>query len=111
MREKLIELLHDSPYLDVLGGLSYWEEAADDLIAKGVKVQKWIPMTERLPEKTIDVLLYFGNKYKNQAIGFWHGCEECNAVYWCAYTDDGFYTDCDYKPTHWMPLPEAPKED
>ena len=73
--------------------------------------QRWIPVTERLPEKTIDVLLYFGGKYKNQAVGFWHGCEECGAVYWCAYTDDGFYTDCDYKPTHWMPLPEPPKED
>ena len=71
---------------------------------------KWIPVTERLPEKTIDVLLWFGGKYKNMAVGFWHGCEECEAVYWCAYTDDGFYTDCDYKPTHWMPLPEPPKE-
>lgn len=26
------------------------------------------------------------------------------------YTDDGFYTDCDCIPTHWMPLPESQKE-
>ena len=75
------------------------------------KVPQWIPVTERLPEKQADVLIYFGGKYKNMATGFWHGEEKMNAVYWCAYTDDGFYTDCDYKPTHWMPLPKAPGKD
>ena len=37
-REKLIELLESSPFLDVLGGLSYYEEAADHLIANGVTI-------------------------------------------------------------------------
>ena len=39
-REKLIELLAISPYLDVLGGLGYWAEAADHLIANGVIFDK-----------------------------------------------------------------------
>ena len=72
--------------------------------------QKWIPVTERLPEKNKDVLLYFGFKHKNQAVGFWEGEEKQRIVFWRAYTDDGFYTDCDYSPTHWMPLPQPPKE-
>lgn len=38
MREKLIELLEKSPYLDVLGGWEFYERAADHLIANGVTV-------------------------------------------------------------------------
>ena len=40
VREKLVELLYNSPQLDVLGGLSYYEEAADHLIDNGVTVQE-----------------------------------------------------------------------
>lgn len=70
---------------------------------------RWISVKDRLPEKQADVLLFFGGKYGNMATGFWHGEEKEDCVWWCAYTDDGFYTDCDYKPTHWMPLPQPPK--
>ena len=124
MRERLIELLLE---VDNICDISECVEcvtkncgtyrAADHLIENGLVFAtdnnvggKWIPVTERLPEKQADVLLFFGGKYKNMAVGFWHGEKEMNAVYWCAYTDDGFYTDCDWKPTHWMPLPEPPKE-
>lgn len=73
------------------------------------QTQHWIPVSERLPEEKKDVLLYFGFKGKNQAVGFWYGGDE-DITFWYAYTDDGFYTDCDYRPTHWMPLPKPPKE-
>lgn len=34
------------------------ENIADDLIANGVTVQEWIPVTERLPEEWVDVLVW-----------------------------------------------------
>lgn len=66
---------------------------------------RWIPVSDRLPEKQKDVLIYFADG--NAAVGFWHDQDE-NVTFWCAYTDGGYYTDCDSEPTHWMPLPELP---
>lgn len=42
VKEKLVELLTNSPQLDVLDWTSGWEEAANYLIAHGVTVQEWI---------------------------------------------------------------------
>lgn len=71
-----------------------------------IREQRWIPVTERLPEKQKDVLIYFENG--NAAVGFWHDQDE-DVTFWCAYTDGGYYTDCEAEPTHWMPLPEPPE--
>ena len=49
MREKLIELLKDSPSLDALDDYGY-AMGADHLIANGVTVQEWISVKDRLPE-------------------------------------------------------------
>ena len=49
VREKLVELLTNSPQLDVLDWTTGWEEAANYLIANGVTVQEcghWISLTE-----------------------------------------------------------------
>ena len=50
VREKLLELLTNSPQLDVLDWATGWEEAANYLIAHGVTVQEWINSEEMLPE-------------------------------------------------------------
>lgn len=101
IKEKLVELLYHSPQLDVLGGLSYYEEAAEWLIANGVTIQQWISVEERLPEPFVSVLGY---------------CPECDPlppvheVYmngfglWCSAQVYGMG-----EVTHWMPLPEPPK--
>lgn len=70
-------------------------------------MSEWISVEERLPEKKQDVLMYFNSG--NMAVGWWHDADE-HITFWCAYTDDGFYTGCDCIPTHWMPLPDPPKE-
>ena len=54
VREELVELLRNSPHLDTIKGYKgndcTFEQGADWLIAHGVTVQEWIPVTERLPE-------------------------------------------------------------
>lgn len=110
MREKLIELLgadtctennccddcvyHENEeacvqYLKV--------KMADHLIANGVTIQKWIPVTERVPENnTRNVVCYIdpidGEKTVSSDV-FWK-------EHWVRF---GEYV------THWKPLPEPPK--
>lgn len=73
--------------------------------------RRWIPVTERLPENGVPVLInYIGNndgKYHPDGTAAWtdHGC-----FWW-----DGRLKDCDTEVTvpitHWMPLPEPPEEE
>ena len=58
VRGKLVELLTNSPQLDVLDCTTGWEEAANYLIANGVTVQEWISVDERIPQNFVSVLGY-----------------------------------------------------
>lgn len=102
-REKLIELLKEANAEtaakiergEIEDAEIGWEFLADHLIANGVTVQRWIPVTERLPKEgqtvIACVLHRFGDKSVSAKI-FW------NATY--ANWQD---------VTYWMPLPEPPK--
>ena len=98
MREKLIELLSQVQYL---GGLE--EKIADHLIANGVTIQKWIPVTERLPDTSsmyiVTVEKLYGITYSDVAYF------DALSKKWGTNTH---HYSCD-KVTHWMPLPEPPK--
>ena len=85
VREKLVELLKTQFYDEY-----EFEEIADWLIAHGVTVQEWIPVTERLPDVGIEVLIY----------------SEDDGVCVDYYGGDSFGY---YDATHWMPLSEPPK--
>ena len=61
--------------------------------------QRWIPVTERLPEDDDDVLIMSSGSIN---MGYYSVCNE----YWADYIN-GYYDDV----THWMPLPERPEED
>ena len=54
VREKLVELLRNSPHLDTVKGYKgndcTFEQGADWLIAHGVTVQEWISVEDKLPE-------------------------------------------------------------
>ena len=56
---------------------------------------KWIPVTERLPKHGQEVIIYTGNILKPTVLAyqFWNPKYDT----WCHVT-------------HWMPLPEPPKE-
>lgn len=69
---------------------------------------EWISVKERLPECKESVLMYFDTG--NMAVGYWFEKDE-DLSFWSAWTDDGWFADCDCEPLYWMPLPEPPKEE
>ena len=77
--------------------MNEWFEAAQEYKAA---VPKWISATEQLPDDYVSVLCYCSTDGK-------YGYGECSqnnngTVFW--YGLNGM------KPTHWMPLPQPPKE-
>lgn len=107
VKKKLAFLLSTSPYLDVVDGRSY-EQAADDLGANGVTVQKWISVKDRLPQE-------HGEACKNVNLLMDNGFV---TVGWLnQVTNRGYYLDAINdvvikaplsRFTHWLPLPEPP---
>lgn len=91
VREKLVELLVNCEDI-VRSWDGTYGEAADHLIAHGVTVQEWIPLSEQTPDRDSLVLVFFdGMRDTNCAIQVMYG--------WCLGGS----------ASHWMPLPMPPK--
>lgn len=99
-REKLIELMcsFQNEYNSVVPDR---EGIADHLIANGVTVQKWIPVTEDRPREPGEYIVKIVGA--GRATSLWY-----NPVEDVWFNDD--YRDT-YPVSHWMPLPGLPKED
>lgn len=69
---------------------------------------KWVSVEDRMPKIGEFVLVCFKNNDMAVAKIFAH---DENFIFWRALTDEGWEADCDNEPTHWMPLPEPPKEE
>lgn len=65
---------------------------------------KWIPVSERMPESGIRVLLYFPYYAGHMEDGFIDDVGDGP----CHYLFDG--DSLSHEPTHWMPLPAGPQE-
>ena len=108
-REKLIDLIVDAKRTDPETG-SFTEYLAGYLIANGVEAQKWVSAKDRLPKETGYVLaIVSGNPRKNITLNYAYELAEYDP-------DDGWIVEMwpeweDAVVTHWMPLPEPPKED
>ena len=98
VREKLVELLRNSPHLDTIKGYKgndcTFEQGADWLIAHGVTVQEWISVDDRLPDWRDGKVLVF-TKY-----GF-SICERTVNNRWQGQHANWI--------THWAYLPKPPK--
>ena len=85
---------------------------ADHLISHGVTVQEWIPASEPPKKITNKVIVLCKNGYR----GFGHYEDYKGKQTWYNLESGKPFTDWDledcesYKVTHWMPLPEPPKE-
>ena len=67
VREKLVELLTNSPQLDVLDWTTGWEEAANYLIAHGVTVQELaLPKEDYYVLRNTETGMYFRGKGVNR---------------------------------------------
>ena len=106
VREKLIELLQNAKAAMKSENLSCDIArnmfVVDFMMSNGVTVQEWISVDDRLPENIANRVLVV--------------CERSNGVFYAHYekpfwinleTDKPFISTV----THWIPLPEPPKEE
>ena len=118
VREKLVDLLTNSPQLDVLDWTTGWEEAANYLIAHGVTVQEWVSVKDRLPEKDgsyLAVINYFGHHSSIDILYFAKDGDTVDEYDLAGEKDVWYFYDTEYgyvptdSITHWTPLPQMPK--
>ena len=115
VREKLVELLDRFVYDDWYGN----DEIADKLIANGVTVQEWISVKDRLPENDGSYLVTmnsFGGRKYIDVRWFAKDGEAVNEYELAGQENVWYYHDSEWgyisidSVTHWMPLPQLPKE-
>lgn len=113
-REKLIEILRKTIFPHEL--VDPTEAVADYLLDNGVTFatdtnvgSKWIPVTERLPEKNGEYLCRY-------VFGDYDDMPFYQALYYYAAEERPHFQheleggSPKMKVTHWMPMPEPPKE-
>ena len=100
-KEKIVELLRNSPHLDTVKGYKgndcTFEQGADWLIAHGVTVQEWISVADKIPPDQEEVLVLTQSK---------NGVRNVDKGYWAI---DHFIHRGRSEVTHWMPMPHLPK--
>lgn len=119
-RKMLIELISTADFVPITGvvatigsrfNTSFIEPIADHLISHGVTVQKWIPVTERLPETDDFVLVIATGRAGNVRL--------VNAVELATYDPTDSHNPwllesapaaTEFQVSYWMPLPALPKE-
>ena len=103
-RERLVEILEGAGKMIQFPGT-----LANILIENGVTIQKWIPVTERVPEKWFET----DEEFRGEPIEFIVLIEGALCATTLCFNGKNFFdvrTDYVYDVTHWMPLPEPPKE-
>ena len=121
-REKLIEIIGLTEYGNgALVGKNFQRgfigKIADHLIANGVTVQKWIPVSERLPDKKGKYLALLEYVKCTMILNFSLDFLVCDEYGFptkekksCFYYYDDDWENIEVpEVTHWMPIPEPPK--
>ena len=107
MYEELVKRLNAySAEHEYHGGIT--AEAADAI--EELSKPRWIPVTERLPEDCTPVQVCYIGYYSKKIASDMLACRY-NRV-WCYWDGEPCsYYPCKVEITHWMPLPEPPKEE
>ena len=118
VKDKLMWLLGHLEYQYCDSHSIIRENVVTYLMQNGVTVQNWIPVTERLPDTEMD---YWededGTRCAYEASEWVWGIDmngiQARVRYETGPVFQGWYDDSGktYAVTHWMSLPEAPKED
>ena len=96
--EKLVELLD----IIIQPGQKTLGDIADHLIANGVTVQEWIPVTDRLPEVGGYVVCI---AKRNPFSRFMPMVARIEKNGWVNPITEQYISEV----THWMPIPQPPK--
>ena len=107
VRKKLAEIVKKAAYSSLPSNTEdfHLNMFVTNLLAHGVTVQEWIPVTERLPEEnhdgSVNAVLVTDGFVQHMAYfarGEWRFAEsgEIKEPMW-------------YSITHWMPMPQPPK--
>lgn len=99
VREKLVEVIESARYW----GSNTSEEIADHLISHGATVQEWISVNDRLPEAGGYVVCIAKRNPFSRFIPIVARIEKNG---WVNPITEQYISEV----THWMPLPEPPKE-
>ncbi|ENF0103027.1 TPA: DUF551 domain-containing protein [Escherichia coli] len=85
----------------------HWLRVAYEAGNSPVTPDTWIPVSERMPERDVDVQVYCADK-KEQMVGYMER-NETEGWFRFASLPNGGGVYC--KPTHWMPLQSAPQQE
>ena len=85
--------------------------AAIDLINNPSLLTQWISVKDRLPEDDVNVLVYAIGNNEESVIAMTSYTHNMHAYGIEGWRSPWQYFFHEYKITHWMPTPEAPKED
>ena len=118
MKEKLVELLKKArvTFYTARFNSDYYDYVAGRLIADGVTVQEWISVNDRLPiEEAKAYEQEWCEEYPEFIVMIERGLLP-TTLYYDWENNEWFRINTTferetYKVTHWMPLPEPPKEE
>lgn len=85
----------------MLEGAASALEAADKELAELREANRWIPVSERLPEKEGDYLGYYSLEKVTFKARYRHG-------EWSALSNESY--SALWRVTHWKPMPEPPQK-
>ena len=88
------------------------EQLRDENEKLKAQVPRWIPVEERLPEENVTVLAFNADLHAEKYVLARYRTVVYLGCYWCQFDQeyDSWCASC-WKVTHWMPLPQPPKEE
>ena len=104
----------NSPYRvvtqEIIDRLAAYEDTG--LAPVEVQQMRWIPVEERLPEENVTVLAFNADPHAEKYVLARYRTVVYLGCYWCQFDQeyDSWCASC-WKVTHWMPLPQPPKEE